>query len=185
MLVTIKISILLLQIFFKELNMLKTKQFAVYPSHGVGYIEKIETKEIHGIKQRYYILSMEKKNMKIFLPVKKTEELGLRPIMSTKDVSTVFRILKAKSSTKRKKDWKERYQESLNKFKTGTVKETAELVRDLYRRNKKDDLSVMEKKLFDAAFKLLVEEVGIVKDLGPEEATALILKHLVPSRRKK
>lgn len=165
--------------------MLKTKQFAVYPSHGVGYIEKIETKDIHGVKQRYYILNMEKKNMKIFLPVKKTEELGLRPIMTPTDVANVFKILKKKSSAKKKKDWKERYQESLDKFKTGSVKDIGELVRDLYRRNKKDDLSVMEKKLFDAAFKLLVEEVSVVKDLGSEDATALVLKNLVPSRRKK
>ena len=165
--------------------MLKTKQFAVYPTHGVGFIEKIETKEIHGTKQRYYILNLEKKNMKIFLPIKKTEELGLRPIMSHQAISKVFRIFTQKTRGKRIRDWKARYQESLNKFKKGTAQDIAEVVRDLYRRNKRDDLSVMERKLFDASFKLLVEEIGIVKKLEPEEATALVLKKLVHRRSKK
>jgi CarD family transcriptional regulator len=158
--------------------MLKLKQVVVYPGQGIGIIEKIESRDILGIKQKYYIVAVVEKKMKIMVPFKKAEEFGLRRIMDTKALAKVFRIFKERRKTRTEKDWKLRYQANLDKLKSGTNKDLAEVIRDLNHRKKKDDLSVMEKKLFENAFNSLVAEICIIKKVEREDAEKLIIKNL-------
>jgi len=158
--------------------MLRMKQVVVYPGQGIGVIEKIESKDILGTRQKYYIVNIEEKKMKVMVPLKKAEEFGLRKLMTSETLSKMFRVFKQKKKGRTEKDWKTRYQGNLDKLKSGKYREMAEVIRDLYRRKKKDDLSVMEKKLLDNAFNSLLAEVCVIKKMKPEEGELFIMKHL-------
>ncbi len=158
--------------------MLTIKKLAVYPGNGIGIIEKIESKDVQGVKQKYYVLNMEEKRMKVLVPVKNAEALGLRPLMTPQTLLKLFRIFKEKSKKKVEKDWKLRYQGNLNKLKSGIYRDLAEVIRDLHKRYKKDELSIMEKKLYDNAINSLTAEISIIKSIEKEKALELIMKSL-------
>lgn len=158
--------------------MLQVKKLAVYPGNGIGLIEKIESKEVQGLKQKYYVMNMEEKKMKVLIPVKNAEQMGLRALLSPALVAKVFKIFKERPKKKTEKDWKLRYQNNLDKLKSGNYRDLAEMIRDLHKRYKKDELSIMEKKLYDNAINSLTAEISIVKSLDKEKALEIIMKSL-------
>jgi CarD family transcriptional regulator len=158
--------------------MLKLKKSVVYPGHGIGVIEKVENREILGSKQKYYIVYMEEKKMKVMIPVDKAEEFGLRLVIAPKTLNKIFSIFHSKKRSRIDKDWKIRYQSFLARARSGDYRLTAEVVRDLYRRARKDDLSIMEKKLYENTLRLLIAEVALVKKMSREDAEKLVFKKL-------
>ncbi len=64
----------------------------VYPMHGAGIIEGVEEKEILGETRKYYVLRLPLKNMKVLLPVDNIDQLGLRNIISSDQVTGVFGV---------------------------------------------------------------------------------------------
>ena len=56
--------------------------FVVYPAHGVGQIEGIETQTIAGMELSLYAISFEKERMRLKIPVAKAEQSGLRKLSS-------------------------------------------------------------------------------------------------------
>ena len=73
--------------------MFKVGDLAVYPAHGVGLIEKIETKEIAGSQESFLIIRILENNMIIMVPSSNTSSVGLRQIVNSKEVSKIFSIL--------------------------------------------------------------------------------------------
>jgi len=158
--------------------MLKLKKSVVYPGHGIGIIERVENREILDTKQKYYIVYMEEKKMKVMIPVDKAEAFGLRPVVTPKALNKIFSIFHSKKRSRIDRDWKIRYQSFLERARSGDYRRTAEVIRDLYRRAKKDDLSIMEKKLYENTLQLLIAEVALVKKIEREEAEKLVMKKL-------
>ncbi len=157
--------------------MYKVGQNVVYPTHGVGKIVSIENKTVLGKKAKYYIIELLQGNIKIMVPVDKSDEIGLRAVIRRKDVLKVLKILKNKSSTL-DSDWKTRYQSNTEKIRTGSIFDMAEVVRDLYQRNKDKELSLMEKKMYDTAFNHIVIEISIAKNIKQEESEKILNKIL-------
>ena len=54
---------------------------AVYPAHGVAQIVGIETREISGNKQTFYILKILENGMKIMIPTRNAGAVGLRELI--------------------------------------------------------------------------------------------------------
>jgi CarD family transcriptional regulator len=52
--------------------------------------------------------------------------------------------------------------------------EIARVANQLYKRNKRKDLSVMEKKLYEQAYQLLVNEISLSKNITQDEAQDMI-----------
>ena len=50
---------------------------AVYPAHGVGVIESIESKEVSGTKHTFYMLRILDNDMTIMIPTKNIHSVGL------------------------------------------------------------------------------------------------------------
>jgi CarD family transcriptional regulator len=67
-------------------------------------------------------------------------------------------------------DWKLRYQNNIDKVKTGSIYEVSEVARDLYRRGCERELSIMERKLYENAYQLITNELALVKKVDIEEA---------------
>ena len=145
----------------------------VYPMHGAGIIEKIEDKTILGENRKYYILKIPFGDMKIMIPVDKSDEIGVRDVISSDEVKKVLNVLGA-PSTVMSSNWNRRYRENMEKLKTGSVKEVAEVVRNLLRTEREKHLSTGEKKMLTNACQILKSEIILATDLEPSEADKLI-----------
>ncbi len=141
---------------------------AVYPAHGVAEVVGLETREIGGNKTMFYILKILDTGMKIMIPTRNVAAVGLREVISQDDVKEVYTILKSKEIAVEGQTWNRRYREYMDKIKTGSVFEIAEVLRDLSLLRNGKDLSFGERKMLDTARQLLVKELGIAK--GTKEA---------------
>jgi CarD family transcriptional regulator len=136
---------------------------AVYPAHGVAEVVGLETREIGGNKTTFYILKILDTGMKIMIPTRNVGTVGLRDIISQSDVKEVYNILKSKEIAVEGQTWNRRYREYMDKIKTGSVFEIAEVLRDLSLLKATKDLSFGERKMLDTARTLLVKELAIAK----------------------
>nr|HID59516.1 CarD family transcriptional regulator [Desulfobacterales bacterium] len=144
--------------------MFREGDLAVYPAHGVGRIEAIETREFDGKKQDFYIMKILESNMIIMIPTDNVESVGLRDIIDIKDVPKVYEIMKKRDVPVDNQTWNRRYREYMEKIKTGSVYEVAEVLRDIYLLKMDKDLSFGERKMLDTAQSLLVKELSIARN---------------------
>jgi CarD family transcriptional regulator len=142
---------------------------AVYPAHGVGVIEKIETQEISGCRQDFYVMRILDNDMIIMIPKNNVNNVGLREIIGEGDVRKLYTILKKKDVVVDNQTWNRRYREYMDKIKTGSVFEVAEVYRDLLMLKVEKDLSFGERKMLDTARTLLVKEISIAKNIKEEQ----------------
>lgn len=134
---------------------------AVYPGHGVGRVTAIEVKEIFGKKQTFYTIQILENGMKIMVPMDNVKSVGLRPIISKTEAGTVIDILKKKDIKIDNQTWNRRYREYMEKIKTGSVYEIAEVLRDLFLLKVEKELSFGERKMLDTARNLLFKELSL------------------------
>ncbi len=161
--------------------MYKVGEKVVYPMHGVGIIDKIEEMEVLGEVHTYYILKLSITDMVVKIPVKNSEELGLRKIVDDKEIDEVYEILKQENPDGEDNNWKSRYNTHQNKMKSGSITELAEVVRNLFIRNKKKELSLSERKLFENALQLIIDEIALAKDIKKTEVEHKISEVLAKS----
>jgi len=145
----------------------------VYPMHGAGIIEGIEEKEILGKCQRYYILRLPIREMKVMLPTDNVQNLGLRDIIADSTVSEVLMILSGNQSDM-SANWNRRYRDNMEKVKTGDIHDVAEVVRDLQLMDRSRGLSTGERKMLSNSKQILVSELALVKNQGRQEIENLI-----------
>lgn len=134
---------------------------AVYPGHGVGKVVSIETKEILGSKQTFYSITILDSGMKIMVPKDNAEAVGLRPIISRDEAARVIEILKETDVKIDNQTWNRRYRDYMEKIKTGSVYEIAEVLRDLFLLKVDKELSFGERKMLDTARNLLLRELSL------------------------
>jgi CarD family transcriptional regulator len=142
---------------------------AVYPAHGVGEVTAIEDREISGMSQRFYILRILDNGMKIMVPTHNVRQVGLREVIASDKVEEVFTILREKVLSVDTTTWNRRYREYMDKIKTGSVFEVAQVLRDLYLLKTDKDLSFCELKLLDTARGLLIKELAVSQNCDEEE----------------
>ncbi len=153
----------------KEKLPFKVGDMAVYPAHGVGEVKSIETREILGSKQAFYVLQILDSGMKIMVPTTNVNAVGLREIISESEVDDVYSILKERDVKIDNQTWNRRYREYMDKIKTGSVYEIAEVLRDLSLLKFQKELSFGERKMLDTAKSLLMKELAICEERDEEE----------------
>jgi CarD family transcriptional regulator len=139
----------------------KVGDHAVYPKYGVGRIMSIETKEILGNKQTFYSILIIETGLKIMIPSHNVASVGLRPIISKDEAQKVIGILKEKDVKIDKQTWNRRYREYMEKIKTGSIFEIAEVLRDLFVLKIYKELSFGERTMLEAARNLLLKELTL------------------------
>lgn len=147
----------------------KVGDMAVYPAHGVGEVKSIESREISGSRQLFYVLQIIDNGMKIMVPTTNVNAVGLREIISEDEVKAVYHILKERDVTIDNQTWNRRYREYMDKIKTGSVYEIAEVYRDLCLLKGQKELSFGERKMLDTAGNLLVKELAFAEDCEEDE----------------
>jgi CarD family transcriptional regulator len=161
----------------EDYRVFKVGDMAVYPTHGVGIIESIESKEISGNKHTFYVLRVLGNGMTIMIPTNNAEAVGLRQIISQKQVSKVYKILRRKNIEIDAQTWNRRYREYIEKIKTGSIFEVAGVLRDLFLLRLGKDLSFGERRMLDTARNLLIKELSIVKK-SPEKSIEKELRRI-------
>lgn len=158
--------------------MFKIGDLAVYPAHGVGKIESIESKKIGGNRQDFYIMRILENDMKIMIPIQNAESVGLRELIASQDISKVYDILKTKEIAVNGGTWNRRYREYMEKIKTGSIYELAEVLRDLTVLKNDKELSFGERKMLDTARGLLLKELSIVLAISEDQVEKDIIDML-------
>ncbi|OFZ31756.1 MAG: CarD family transcriptional regulator [Bdellovibrionales bacterium RIFCSPHIGHO2_01_FULL_40_29] len=144
----------------------KVGDHAVYPGHGVGRISSIEYKEILGTKHEFYSVLIIETGMKIMIPAANIKSVGLRALISKEEALKVVGILKDKNVKIDTQTWNRRYRDYMEKIKTGSVFEIAEVLRDLYVLKVDKELSFGEKKMLDTAKNLLLKELNLAPEVN-------------------
>ena len=142
---------------------------AVYPAQGVAEVVSIDTKEIMGTSQTFYVLRVLDSDKKIMIPVQKVDDVGLREIIGTGGVEEVYDILRERDVDLNTQTWNRRYRAYVEKIQTGSPFEIAEVLRDLNLLKAYKTLSFGEKKMLDNAKRLLVQELAIAKSASEDD----------------
>lgn len=146
----------------------KSGDKVVYPAHGVGAIDSVQSKTVGGIECKFFMITILETGMKVMVPVAQAQTVGLRKIVDEKTVEKVYDILRDKDVIVQQQTWNRRYREYTQKLKTGSVFEIAKVIRDLSVLKGDKELSFGERKMLDMAQGLLVKEISIAK-ASPED----------------
>jgi CarD family transcriptional regulator len=138
---------------------------AVYPSQGVAEILGIEQKEISGKVQRFYVLRVMETDNRIMVPTENTDQVGLRRIADPQEIGEVLQILRDKEVHIDRQTWNRRYRGFMEKIRSGSLFEVAEVFRDLYRLKVMKPLSFGERRMLDTARGLIVQELSVAQSM--------------------
>ena len=141
----------------------------VYPNHGIGVIEQIEKQEIGDYDAEFLRLRIMANDSMVMVPKRNTVNVGLRPIVSKKEVDQVFDVLKD-NKVKVFDDWKGRFQANSDKMRTGAITEVALVFKSLSHLALQKNLSYRERRMLDRARYLIVSEIAEVSKLSEAEA---------------
>ena len=145
--------------------------FVVYPTHGVGKIDKIGTEEIGGHKLDLIYISFEENKMTLRVPVAQARVTGLRKLASPETMTQVMAILAGRPKVSRMM-WAKRAQEFQAKINSGDLKAVAEVCRDLQSVANGSAPSYSQRNLFELAIdRLAGEYAGVV---GTDKADAIV-----------
>ena len=142
---------------------------AVYPAQGVGVVTGIESKEISGNREVFYVLKLLGSDRKIMVPMSKASKVGLRSVIPQDMAQKVYEVLKEVPKHRQRLNWNRRYRGYIEKLKSGSVFDVAEVLRDLYVVKRNSGLSFGEKRLLETARDLLVKELSVA-NAEPEES---------------
>ena len=141
---------------------------AVYPSKGVGEIVGIDEKSVSGKTHQFYCLRILDSDIRILVPVQKAEQVGLRNVIALDAIEEVYEVLRHAETCLDKQTWNRRYRGFMEKIKTGSLFEVAEVFRDLHRLKRTKILAFGERRMLETARGLIVQELSVAK--GTSEA---------------
>ncbi len=145
----------------------------VYPHHGAALIEAIETRVVKGEEKQYLVLRVAQGDLTVRVPAENAEIVGVREVVGEEGLTKVFDVLRA-PHTEEPTNWSRRYKANLEKLHSGNVMKVAEVVRDLWRRDKDRGLSAGEKRMLSKARQILVSELALAEGTNEDKAEVLL-----------
>jgi CarD family transcriptional regulator len=145
--------------------------YVVYPAHGVGLVESVDTQTIGGMDVKLYTITFEKDRMRLKVPVMKAQSAGLRRLCSESRLKDAIKTLKGRAKVRRTM-WSRRAQEYETKINSGDPVAIAEVLRDLKRSNDDTEQSYSERQIYQSALERLAREVAAVEQIEETEATS-------------
>ena len=141
---------------------------AVVPNLGVGIVKSITAQSEGGESYDMYVIKILDNGLTYFCPVNQLGANGIREPIPAEAVDKVYEVLRDRETTPDKQTWNRRYREYLNKIKTGDLLEVAAVLRDLARLRSEKTLSFGERKMFDQAHSLIVQELSVARDVDEQ-----------------
>ena len=168
----------------KVKKIFSTKDYVVYPTHGVGCVIDIEKREVVGQNLEMYVIEFIRDKLVLRVPVEKAKALNLRKVSKPSKIQSVMKILAQKARIKRTM-WSRRAQEYDQKINSGDIEQIAEVVRDLNRANNQIEQSYSERQLFELAYDRFLREVIAGLNIPEENAIKKVDKVLGRDKIKK
>ena len=145
----------------------------VYPHHGAALIEAIETRSIKGVDKLYLVLKVAQGDLTVRVPAENAEFVGVRDVVGAEGLERVFQVLRM-PHTEEPTNWSRRYKANLEKLASGDVIKVAEVVRDLWRRERERGLSAGEKRMLAKARQILVSELALAENTNEDKAETIL-----------
>jgi CarD family transcriptional regulator len=149
----------------------------VYPTHGVGKVDRIAVEEIAGHTLELICITFDENRMTLRVPTNKARTAGLRKLASKKQFDDVLAVLKGRARIKRTM-WSRRAQEYEAKINSGDPAAIAEVVRDLHRNAGQPDQSFSERQIYESALDRLAAEYAALEQLEKPAAIEKLIAHL-------
>jgi CarD family transcriptional regulator len=149
----------------------------VYPHHGAAVIERREKRTVQGEERDYLVLRLTYGDLTLMVPADATEEVGLRGVVSKKQVEQVLSVLR-KRDEQVPTNWSRRFKANYEKLRSGDIFQVAEVVRNLALREHEKGLSAGEKRMLTKAKQILVSELSAAIKKTDEQTEELIEKVL-------
>ena len=156
-----------------EIKEFKIGDKVVYPNHGLGIIEQIEKRTMGNRMEEFLTLRIVANDSTVMVPRSNTTNVGLRRVVTKKEVEEVFDVLKDTKITLYD-DWKGRFQENSDKMRTGSITEVARVFKSLSHLAIQKNLSYRERRMLDKAKYLIVSEIAEVERLPTDQVEAKI-----------
>jgi CarD family transcriptional regulator len=151
--------------------------YVVYPTHGVGKVEKINVEDIAGHRLELIHITFEENRMTLRVPVAKARSAGLRKLATRQMFDEALAVLKGRARIKRTM-WSRRAQEYEAKINSGDPLAIAEVVRDLHRNAGQPDQSFSERQIYEAAMDRLGAELAALDRTDKATAAAKLADFL-------
>jgi len=151
----------------------KVGETVVYPHHGAALIQATETRIVRGEEKLYLVLKVAQGDLTVKVPAENAEIVGVRDVVDQTGLNRVFEVLRA-PHTEEPTNWSRRYKANLEKLASGDVNKVAEVVRDLWRRDKERGLSAGEKRMLAKARQILVSELALAEGTNEDKAEVIL-----------
>lgn len=151
----------------------KVGETVVYPHHGAALIEATETRIVKGEEKLYLVLKVAQGDLTVKVPAENAEVVGVRDVVDQAGLDHVFDVLRA-PHTEEPTNWSRRYKANLEKLASGDVNKVAEVVRDLWRRDRERGLSAGEKRMLAKARQILVSELALAEETDENRAEDIL-----------
>ena len=149
----------------------------VYPMHGAGIIKDLEKRKLDDVVVDYFIIEMMDSDMKVMIPANNLEKVGIRHIVKKAALTKVEATLKDRPVNVMKQiTWNRRFNIYVDKLKTGSILEVADVVRTLMVQETEKKLSTGERRLLNTAKHILLSEVILVKQSDDVKTEKWFLK---------
>lgn len=146
----------------------------VYPAHGVGKLECVESQTIAGQELKVLVINFEKNRMTLRLPMMKARNAGLRSLSTKNDIETALLTLQKKARSTKGMIWARRAQEYELKINSGSITSIAEVLRELYRSENEPEQSYSERQIYKSALERLAAEIAAVESIAEDLAMAKV-----------
>ena len=133
----------------------------IYPNHGLGVVEGIETKTILGTTCGFYHLRMVASDTTVLVPVTNADGVGLRRAVDGEEVGRLFTRL-SDGKIDNHQNWKGRFKDNSDKMRTGSIHDVVDVLKSLTHLSKSKSLSFREKRMLDRARFLVISEIAEV-----------------------
>jgi CarD family transcriptional regulator len=154
----------------------------VYPNHGLGIIEQIEKRSIGEKVEEFLRLRIVGNDSMVMVPRGNTANVGLRPVVTRKEIENVFDVLKD-NKIRVFDDWKGRFQENSDKMRTGSITEVALVFKSLTHLSMQKNLSYRERRMLDRARYLIVSEIAEVEKMKTEDVEVKVDRAVAAAAR--
>jgi len=159
-----------------EQLVLKRGSKVVYPAHGIGVVEKIEKLKENSQTKNIYTIRIDEVDMTIKVEEKSAAKIGIRSVIKDTEVAKIMKVLKTKTKPTSSQNWHKRQKSYLDRIKSGSVYELAEILRELTQIMGRKELSFGEQRLYDNVRLLLVLEIAEAKGMEKQKASLLLDK---------
>ena len=133
----------------------------VHPMHGAGVIDDIVRERVAGTTKEYYVFKMPMGGLILKIPTENSQAIGIRKVISKAEADELLEAIQS-IAVEHNANWNKRYQENLLRLKSGDLREVAQVIKGLMRRDTLRGLSTGERKMLHSAKQIMISELVLV-----------------------